>query len=84
MSFPTGVAFLLAGFTLFPLYESLCQAKMLQLMTGISGALYWLSNYIFDAAVYTLAWIIIAIAYVSFYAMSADAAGKSRCFSLDH
>ncbi|XP_077513145.1 phospholipid-transporting ATPase ABCA3-like [Amblyomma americanum] len=53
---PLGVAPLMATMVLLPTSERASGAKDLQLMTGLSGALYWLANWLFDFFVYIFAW----------------------------
>ncbi|KAL1438577.1 hypothetical protein MTO96_047935 [Rhipicephalus appendiculatus] len=45
---PLALCFHAASFVVFPITELCSQFKHLQLMTGVSGILYWLSNFIFD------------------------------------
>ena len=52
MSLPFALGFLTAVFVIFPLVERITSAKQVQLMTGISGYTYWLSNLIWDQGVY--------------------------------
>lgn len=72
-----GVAFILAGFTLFPTYDRNSGSKSLQLMTGLSGHLYWISNYTFDVMIYTVTWIIILIPYLVYNGIGEDATCKN-------
>ncbi|CAG2181839.1 unnamed protein product, partial [Oppiella nova] len=51
---PFSVSFIAAFYVLFPTHERVSKAKLLQLMTGLSIRLYWLSNFIFDYALYLL------------------------------
>ncbi|KAH7936145.1 hypothetical protein HPB52_018852 [Rhipicephalus sanguineus] len=46
---PLALCFHAASFVLFPITELCSQFKHLQLMTGVSGLLYWLSNFVFDS-----------------------------------
>ncbi|KAH9528515.1 phospholipid-transporting ATPase ABCA3 [Dermatophagoides farinae] len=50
--FPFSVSFIAAFYVLFPTHERISKAKLLQLMTGLSVRLYWISNFIFDYTVY--------------------------------
>ena len=49
---PLGLSLVITAFIIFPLTERVTNAKQVQIMTGISGATYWLSNFIFDMAVF--------------------------------
>ncbi|CAG2116534.1 unnamed protein product, partial [Medioppia subpectinata] len=51
---PFSVSFIAAFYVLFPTHERVSKAKLLQLMTGLSIRLYWLSNFIFDYTVYLM------------------------------
>ena len=48
MSLPFSLGILTALFVIFPLVERITNAKQVQIMTGISGFTYWLSNLIWD------------------------------------
>ncbi|CAL8085798.1 unnamed protein product [Orchesella dallaii] len=43
-----GLAMLTASFVVFPIQENICNAKQLQMMTGVSPLLYWGSTFICD------------------------------------
>ncbi|CAL8139104.1 unnamed protein product [Orchesella dallaii] len=43
-----GLAMLTASFVVFPIQENICNAKQLQMMTGVSPLLYWGSTFIWD------------------------------------
>ncbi|ODM97302.1 ATP-binding cassette sub-family A member 3 [Orchesella cincta] len=45
---PIGLALLAASFVVFPLEEKLCNAKQLQMMTGVSPLSYWYSAFLWD------------------------------------
>ncbi|KAH7970138.1 hypothetical protein HPB49_000075 [Dermacentor silvarum] len=47
---PLALCFHAASFVVFPITEMCSEFKHLQLMTGVSGIVYWLSNFIFDTA----------------------------------
>ncbi|XP_054165011.1 phospholipid-transporting ATPase ABCA3-like [Oppia nitens] len=49
---PFSVSFIAAFYVLFPTHERVSKSKLLQLMTGLSIRLYWLSNFIFDYTIY--------------------------------
>ena len=48
MSLPFSLGLLTSLFVIFPLVERITNAKQVQIMTGISGYTYWLSNLIWD------------------------------------
>ena len=52
MSLPFALGFLTAVFVIFPLVERVTSAKQVQIMTGISGHTYWLSNLVWDQGIY--------------------------------
>lgn len=58
---PIAFPFLAASYVLFPIQERCSKMKLLQLMTGLSPALYWISNFIFDLLFHTLAIFIMCI-----------------------
>ncbi|ODM95225.1 ATP-binding cassette sub-family A member 3 [Orchesella cincta] len=45
---PIGLGMLAASFIVFPIEEKLCQAKQLQMMTGVSPLTYWFSAFLWD------------------------------------
>ncbi|KAL1475491.1 hypothetical protein MTO96_019608 [Rhipicephalus appendiculatus] len=45
---PLALCFHAASFVVYPIAERCSKFKHLQMMTGVSGAVYWLSNFIFD------------------------------------
>ncbi|XP_075527790.1 phospholipid-transporting ATPase ABCA3-like [Dermacentor variabilis] len=47
---PLALCFHAASFVVFPITELCSEFKRLQLMTGVSGIVYWLSNFVFDTA----------------------------------
>ncbi|CAN7993226.1 unnamed protein product, partial [Ixodes hexagonus] len=69
---PLLVGVLCASFTLFPFAEKACRSRELQLMTGISGPLYVLSNFLFDLAVYVVAFVILAGSFAYCYQLQAE------------
>ncbi|XP_077509926.1 phospholipid-transporting ATPase ABCA3-like isoform X2 [Amblyomma americanum] len=52
-----------AAFVWEPVAEAAAGAKRLQLMTGVSGLVYWLSHYLFDAVHHVLLWAIAGAAF---------------------
>lgn len=73
---PIGMSFLLSSFTAYPVIEKTSGSKNLQLMTGISGGLYWLSNYMFDMLIYAVLWVAIGGMFAYFYRVTAVTAGE--------
>ncbi|XP_040071704.2 ATP-binding cassette sub-family A member 17-like [Ixodes scapularis] len=71
-SFPVVTSLIVAGFVLFPVAERTCQAKTLQLMTGMSGSAYWGSNLMFDLVVYWVIWIFAAMVVVQYVELFID------------
>ncbi|EEC08745.1 ABCA5 transporter, putative [Ixodes scapularis] len=71
-SFPVVTSLIVAGFVLFPVAERTCQAKTLQLMTGMSGSAYWVSNLMFDLVVYWVIWIFAAMVVVQYVELFID------------
>ncbi|XP_077564635.1 phospholipid-transporting ATPase ABCA3-like [Haemaphysalis longicornis] len=63
---PLGSALLVATTSLLPTAERASGAKELQLMTGLSGAVYWLAHWLFDLVFYLIAWLVIFFV-LSFY-----------------
>ncbi|XP_046676994.1 phospholipid-transporting ATPase ABCA1-like isoform X2 [Homalodisca vitripennis] len=60
-----GLLFLTMNFISFPLTERVSGAKQLQLMTGVSPLLYWLTIFICDAAMYLFtATLMVSMIYV--------------------
>jgi multisubunit Na+/H+ antiporter MnhB subunit len=55
---PLGLSLLTTCFIIFPLTERVTNAKQVQIMTGISGATYWLSNFLFDFVIYLVSILI--------------------------
>ncbi|KAH7985664.1 hypothetical protein HPB52_025482 [Rhipicephalus sanguineus] len=45
---PLALCFHAASFVVYPIVERCSKFQHLQMMTGVSGAVYWLSNFIFD------------------------------------
>ncbi|CAG2104733.1 unnamed protein product [Medioppia subpectinata] len=52
---PITLPFLAASYLIYPIIERVSKSKALQLMTGLSSAVYWLSNYLFDILNHLLA-----------------------------
>ncbi|CAN7992300.1 unnamed protein product, partial [Ixodes pacificus] len=66
---PGVVGLLLSGFVTLPFTETASRAKELQLMTGVSGYLYCLSNFLFDLIVYLAAFVPLAVCFVFLYSL---------------
>ncbi|KAM7306047.1 ATP-binding cassette sub-family A member 2-like [Ixodes scapularis] len=66
---PGMVGLLLSGFVILPFTETASHAKELQLMTGVSGYLYCLSNFLFDLVVYLAAFVPLAVCFVYLYSL---------------
>ncbi|KAG0423854.1 hypothetical protein HPB47_000385 [Ixodes persulcatus] len=73
---PGVVGLLLSGFVIFPFTETASHAKELQLMTGVSGYLYCLSNFLFDLVVYLAAFVPLAVCFVFLYSLEAQSYGN--------
>lgn len=73
---PIGMSFLVASFAMFPVVDRTSGSKNLQLMTGISGPLYWLSNYLFDLIVYASLWVAVGGMFAYFYRVSILTVGE--------
>ena len=63
---PITVPFLGASYVLFPISERISKAKLLQLMTGLSTLMFWLSNFVFDLLNHSIVVIIIYIIFAIF------------------
>lgn len=75
---PLLVGVLCASFALFPFVEKACRSRDLQLMTGISGPLYILSNFLFDLFVYVVVFIVLMACFVYRYRLRAESYGKKH------
>ncbi|XP_077531563.1 phospholipid-transporting ATPase ABCA3-like isoform X3 [Haemaphysalis longicornis] len=51
---PTALAFLSSSFVLFPTHERVSKAKLLQLMAGVPGVLFWGVTFLWDFAVFAV------------------------------
>ncbi|CAN7993964.1 unnamed protein product, partial [Ixodes hexagonus] len=69
---PAVVGLLICGFVVFPFTETASRAKELQLMTGVAGHTYCLSNYLFDLAVYLAALVPLSACFVSLYSLDTE------------
>ncbi|CAN7997700.1 unnamed protein product, partial [Ixodes hexagonus] len=77
---PLGTAFLVASFALFPVAEQASGAKALQLMTGVSASLFWVSQFVFDLLVYLLAWSATAFSLNLHYEIRTETNGATPIF----
>ncbi|XP_040064083.1 ATP-binding cassette sub-family A member 17-like [Ixodes scapularis] len=73
---PAVVGLLLSDFVIFPFTETASHAKELQLMTGVSGYLYCLSNFFFDLVVYLVAFVPLAVCFVFLYSLETQSYGN--------
>lgn len=51
---PTALAFLSSSFVLFPTHERVTKSKLLQLMAGVPGVLFWGVTFLWDFAVFAV------------------------------
>lgn len=51
---PTALAFLSASFVLFPIHERVSKSKLLQLMAGVPGSLFWGVTFVWDFIVFAV------------------------------
>lgn len=61
MTVPFGLLFVVANFIAFPLHERITGAKHLQLMTGLSPVVYWLSAFFWDYLIFLLTSFLLVI-----------------------
>lgn len=57
---------MMSFFLAFPQGEKLTGVKHLQIMSGVSRPLYWLTNYIFDFIVYLIVTILVMVILIAF------------------
>ncbi|KAJ9595472.1 hypothetical protein L9F63_013336, partial [Diploptera punctata] len=63
---PMGLLSLVGSFIKFPVLERVSNAKQVQLMTGVSAALYWLSCFLYDFLTYVIvSAILVLMVFVS-------------------
>jgi len=53
--FPIAFSLLSASYILYPIKENACKSKLLQLMTGLGCATFWLMNFLFDLFLHLIA-----------------------------
>lgn len=58
---PTALAFLSSSFVLFPTHERVSKAKLLQLMAGVPGVLFWGVTFLWDFAVFAVCSTVVMI-----------------------
>ncbi|CAG2106637.1 unnamed protein product, partial [Medioppia subpectinata] len=63
---PITLPFLAASYLIYPIIERVSKSKALQLMTGLSSAVYWLSNYLFDILNHLLAITLLSLVVYMF------------------
>ncbi|CAN8022545.1 unnamed protein product [Ixodes persulcatus] len=51
---PTALAFLSSSFVLFPTHERVTKAKLLQLMAGVPGVLFWGTTFLWDFLIFAI------------------------------
>lgn len=78
---PVALSFLAASFVLVPIHERISKAKLLQLMTGISSVMYWLSMFAWDFLINTVVSLLLIIPFAmfshyAFFSPHSEAIGK--------
>ncbi|CAG2117502.1 unnamed protein product, partial [Medioppia subpectinata] len=63
---PITLPFLAASYIIYPIIERVSKSKALQLMTGLSSAVYWLTNYLFDILNHLLAITLLSLVVYMF------------------
>ncbi|KAF8768213.1 ATP-binding cassette sub-family A member 3 like protein [Argiope bruennichi] len=63
---PLAFAYLSASFVLLPVHERMTKAKLLQLMNGISGTMYWGAMFLWDYVVFFIISMLFIIPYAIF------------------
>ncbi|XP_055936421.1 retinal-specific phospholipid-transporting ATPase ABCA4-like [Argiope bruennichi] len=63
---PLAFGFLSASFTLLPIHERDTKAKLLQIMSGIPAAIYWIAMFFWDFLVHFIVCILMIIPYAIF------------------
>ncbi|XP_070383250.1 phospholipid-transporting ATPase ABCA3-like isoform X2 [Dermacentor albipictus] len=58
---PTALAFLSSSFVLFPIHERVTKSKLLQLMAGVPGVLFWGVTFLWDFAVFAVCSTVVMI-----------------------
>ncbi|GBN11781.1 Retinal-specific ATP-binding cassette transporter [Araneus ventricosus] len=63
---PLSFAFLSAGFILLPIHERVTKAKLLQLMSGVPAAVYWIAMFVWDYLVHFVICMFLIIPFAIF------------------
>ncbi|CAL1280710.1 unnamed protein product [Larinioides sclopetarius] len=84
---PLAFGFLSASYTLVPIHERATKAQLLQIMSGISAALYWTAMFVWDLIVHCIVCIIMLLPYAvfvpyAFLRMHNEAMGTSLLLTL--
>ncbi|XP_077507855.1 uncharacterized protein LOC144118969 isoform X2 [Amblyomma americanum] len=67
---PLAAGLVVGAFALFPTAERSCRAKDLQLMTGMSGRVFWVANFLFDLHMYLVLWALLGLLYSAYYTVA--------------
>ncbi|KAK8779252.1 hypothetical protein V5799_019407, partial [Amblyomma americanum] len=67
---PLAAGLVVGAFALFPTAERSCRAKDLQLMTGMSGRVFWMANFLFDLHMYLVLWALLGLLYSAYYTVA--------------
>lgn len=78
---PLALSYLSASFVLVPIHERVSKAKLLQMMTGISSATYWIAMFAWDFVINTIVSVLLIIPYAmfvhyAFFSPHSEAIGK--------
>ncbi|CAL1281881.1 unnamed protein product, partial [Larinioides sclopetarius] len=84
---PLTFAFLTASFALLPIHERATKAKLLQLMCGVPGVLYWTTMFLWDYLVHCVVCILLIIPYAvlvhyAFFGIHSEAMGTALLLML--
>ncbi|CAL1280707.1 unnamed protein product [Larinioides sclopetarius] len=84
---PLAFGFLSASFTLVPIHEAATKAKLLQVMSGIPAAMYWIAMFCWDFMIHCIVCILMIIPYAifvhyAFFGMHSEAMGASLLLML--
>lgn len=79
---PLALSYLSASFVLVPIHERISKAKLLQMMTGISSATYWIAMFAWDFVVNTIVSVLLIIPFAifvqyAFFSTHSEAIGKN-------
>ncbi|EEC04725.1 ABC transporter, putative, partial [Ixodes scapularis] len=67
IAFSMAMALMISAFGPFPVADRVSKSKHLQLMTGLTGKVYWMANFLFDYIIYSLAVFCFVVVNVFFY-----------------